>query len=151
MEQAAEEIYRSSNGDRWMLIRDGSPLLVRHEANPSSGGQVTGTDAFLSVAGAGPEFAALRRLLSNPADPTTASQFPDSPANGRWDACQERRFSRPFASRSRIDFALCGDLGFLTVADEYFLTRGLYCHAKTHGEVCYISSAGINCPLETPT
>jgi hypothetical protein len=79
MEQAAEEIYRSSNGDRWTLIRDNNDNntghhLVRHEANPSSGGQVTDTDvdAFLSVTGTGPEFAALRRLLNKPAARTTA-------------------------------------------------------------------------------
>jgi hypothetical protein len=76
MEQVAEEIYRSSNGDRWTLIRDTNTghRLVRHEANPSSGGQVTDTDvdAFLSVAGSGPEFAALRRLLNKPAEPTIA-------------------------------------------------------------------------------
>jgi hypothetical protein len=77
MEQAAQEIYRSSNGDRWTLIRDSTAgrLFVRHEANPSSGGQVTDTDvdAFLSVAGSGPEFAALRRLLGRSADRTTPS------------------------------------------------------------------------------
>ncbi|MGD0106584.1 MAG: hypothetical protein ABSC06_21470 [Rhodopila sp.] len=76
MEQATEEIYRSSNGDRWTLIRytNTGRRVVRHEANPSSGGQVTDTDvdAFLSVAGSGPEFAALRRLLDKPANPTTA-------------------------------------------------------------------------------
>lgn len=75
MEQAAEEIYRSSNGDRWTLIRDTNTghRLVRHKANPSSGGHVTGkdVDAFLSVAGSGPEFAALRRLLARAADPAT--------------------------------------------------------------------------------
>lgn len=75
MEQVVQEIYRSSNGDRWTLVRDTSAdrLLVRHEANPSSGGRVTETDvdAFLSVAGSRPEFAALRRLLKKPADPTS--------------------------------------------------------------------------------
>jgi hypothetical protein len=73
MTQSAEEFYRSANGDRWILIRNsnsGRPL-VRHEANPSSGGQVTETDveAFLSIGGSGPEFAALHRLLDRPADP----------------------------------------------------------------------------------
>jgi hypothetical protein len=75
MEQAAQKIYRSSNSDRWTLIRDSTAghLFVRHEANPSSGGQVTDTnvDAFLSVAGSGPEFAALRRLLGKSTEPTT--------------------------------------------------------------------------------
>jgi hypothetical protein len=67
MDQATQEIYRSSNGDRWTLIHDTSSgrRFVRHESNPSSGGQVTDTDvdAFPSIAGSGPEFAALRRLL----------------------------------------------------------------------------------------
>jgi hypothetical protein len=73
MTQSVEEIYRSANGDRWTLIRDlnsGRPS-ARHEANPSSGGQVTEMDveAFLSIGGSGPEFAALRRLLDTPTDP----------------------------------------------------------------------------------
>jgi hypothetical protein len=66
-----ENIYRSSNGDRWTLIRDtGSRrIFVRHEANQSSGGRVTDTDVdeFLSVAGSGPEYAALRRILDESA------------------------------------------------------------------------------------
>jgi len=67
-----QEIYRSSNGDRWTLIRDSSSrrLFVRHEANLSSGGRVTDTDvdAFLSVAGSGPEYAALRRIFDRSAE-----------------------------------------------------------------------------------
>jgi hypothetical protein len=66
----AENIYRSSNGDRWSLIRDTSTgrVFVRHEPNPSSGGRVTDTDVeeFLSVDGPGPEFAALRHILERP-------------------------------------------------------------------------------------
>jgi hypothetical protein len=68
--QLAEEFYRSANGDRWILIRDPNSgrASVRHEANPSSGGHVTEMDveAFLSIGGSGPEFAALRRLLDRP-------------------------------------------------------------------------------------
>jgi hypothetical protein len=78
MAQSEEPIYRSSNGDRWALIRDTGTgrLSVRHEANPSSGGRVTETDAdeFLSIAGSGPEFATLRRLLNRPADPVGSSR-----------------------------------------------------------------------------
>jgi hypothetical protein len=74
MVQSAEEIYRSSNGDRWTLIRDtdSGRLIVRHEPDLSSGGRVTDTDVdeFLSVAGSGPEFAALRRLLNRPTEPS---------------------------------------------------------------------------------
>ena len=67
MTQSAEQVYRSSNGDRWLLVSDPSTgrRFVRHEANEASGGRTTDTDVdeFLSVAGSGPEFAALRALL----------------------------------------------------------------------------------------
>jgi hypothetical protein len=70
MTEAVDDIYRSSNGDRWRLIRDSGSgrQFVRHEPNPSSGGLATDTDVddFLSVDGTGPEFAALRRLLDRP-------------------------------------------------------------------------------------
>jgi len=62
------EIYRSSNGDRWELIRSTRPpsALVRHIPNPSSGGRTTDTPVadFLSANGAGPEYAALRLLMT---------------------------------------------------------------------------------------
>lgn len=61
-----QEIYRSSNGDRWQLIRDESGRrIIRHEANASSGGQVTDTEinVFLRVPGSGPEMEELRRML----------------------------------------------------------------------------------------
>ena len=62
-----QDIYRSSNGDRWRLVNDTTTkrVFVRHEANPASGGSVTDTDIddFLSVGGSGPEYAALQRLL----------------------------------------------------------------------------------------
>lgn len=73
MTQSGEEFYHSANGDRWTLISDthSGHASVRHEANPSSGGHVTEmeVEAFLSIGGAGPEFAALRRLLARPTDP----------------------------------------------------------------------------------
>jgi phosphoglycolate phosphatase-like HAD superfamily hydrolase len=62
------DIYESSNGDRWQLIREpgSARKFVRHTANPSSGGQVTDTDvdAFLRVHRSGPESAELRRMLA---------------------------------------------------------------------------------------
>lgn len=63
----SEDIYRSSNGDRWQLIRDGfGRRFVRHEANAAAGGQVTETDVdeFLSVYGSSPQSVALRRALT---------------------------------------------------------------------------------------
>ncbi len=62
-----KEIYRSPNGDRWLLARDpdtGRPF-VRHEPNLPSGGQVTDIEigAFLIAAGNGPEKQELLRLI----------------------------------------------------------------------------------------
>lgn len=72
MHAGIQDIYTSANGDRWQLVGDSprSSLLVRHTANPSSGGQVTEQTVgqFLSVDGPGPEFTALRRLLAGAAD-----------------------------------------------------------------------------------
>ena len=63
------DIYRSSNGDRWRLISDSDTgrRLVRHEPNRASGGQVTEVtvEEFLAVNGPGPEYEALRRILSS--------------------------------------------------------------------------------------
>jgi len=35
----SKEIYASSNGDRWLLIRDAGHSFVEHVPNPSSGGR----------------------------------------------------------------------------------------------------------------
>jgi hypothetical protein len=61
------EIYRSANGDRWLLARDSDAgrVFVRHEPNLPSGGQVADIDvgAFLMAAGNGPEKQELLRLI----------------------------------------------------------------------------------------
>ena len=61
-------IYRSQNGDAWHLLREmpGARILVRHTANPASGGHVTvlPVEDFLAINGAGPEHQALRVLLA---------------------------------------------------------------------------------------
>lgn len=79
MAVSAEDIYKSENGDSWRLIRDAASgrTLVRHEANPSSGGHVTDMDGeeFLSRGGCGPEHAALRAFLRKPAN----ACLPDEP------------------------------------------------------------------------
>jgi hypothetical protein len=77
MTASITDIYRSSNGDRWELVRTGDPacILVRHIPNSSSGGQTTDITVadFLSIDGPGPEYAALRRhLASIPDDPLDA-------------------------------------------------------------------------------
>jgi hypothetical protein len=62
------ELYRSANGDRWLLGRDGAegPLFVRHEPNASSGGRPSqvGVDEFLRRGGCGPETQELLRRLA---------------------------------------------------------------------------------------
>jgi hypothetical protein len=59
----SEEVYRSANGDRWLLIRERN--VVRHEPNLASGGRVTETDLaeFLERTGSTPQHQALRALL----------------------------------------------------------------------------------------
>jgi hypothetical protein len=46
MTALVEDFYRSSNGDRWQLLRDTTSgrEVVRHEPNLTSGGKVTETD-----------------------------------------------------------------------------------------------------------
>jgi hypothetical protein len=61
------EIYRSANGDRWLLAcdLDTARVFVRHEPNLPSGGQVADIEigAFLIAAGNGPEKQELLRLI----------------------------------------------------------------------------------------
>lgn len=61
------DVYRSSNGDVWQLVREALPhqCLVRHTSNASSGGAVSemSVEAFLAINGSGPEHGALRLLL----------------------------------------------------------------------------------------
>ena len=62
----ARELYRSANGDRWLLVRDEvGRLFVRHEANLPSGGAVTDVEIgkFLRDGGLGPEKQELLRLI----------------------------------------------------------------------------------------
>ena len=67
----AEDFYRSSNGDRWQLVRDtvSGNCFVRHEPNLSSGGHITDTevDEFLNRTGTSPQNLALRALLDKQA------------------------------------------------------------------------------------
>ena len=73
------EIYRSSNGDRWLLARypETGRVFVRHEPNLPSGGQVADIEigAFLIAAGNGLEKQELLRLIG-----TLISGFPRGPA-----------------------------------------------------------------------
>ena len=67
MTVTTKDFYRSSNGDRWQLIRDiaSGRTFVRHEPNLASGGWTTDTEVeeFLNRTGSSPENLALRALL----------------------------------------------------------------------------------------
>jgi hypothetical protein len=82
----SQNVYKSQNGDTWRLIRDtkSGEASVRHEANASSGGHVTEMSAeeFLSRAGSGPEYAAVRRSMAAWAEEVAASPTGDGPARG---------------------------------------------------------------------
>jgi hypothetical protein len=60
-------LYRSPNGDQWHLVREAETgrVLVRHQANVSSGGRMTEIDigAFLGTGARGPEHQELLRLI----------------------------------------------------------------------------------------
>jgi len=72
MPVSTQHVYRSANGDRWLLFTDTASgrKFVRHEANQSSGGHATDLDVedFLEIGGSGPEFAALRDLMGRPSE-----------------------------------------------------------------------------------
>lgn len=61
------ELYRSANGDRWLLARDPASgrVFVRHEPNLPSGGRASDIEvgAFLAAGGHGPEHRELLRLI----------------------------------------------------------------------------------------
>ena len=92
-----EDVYRSSNGDRWQLLYDSlkQQTVVRHLPNASSGGAVSETLAedFLRIGGSGPEFDAVRRALAawTPVMPASRSaglfwvQGPERPEPAYWD------------------------------------------------------------------
>ena len=68
MSTITTDLYRSSNGDRWLLLHDDATgrEIVRHEANLASGGQATETsiDEFLARSGTNPEREALLAVLA---------------------------------------------------------------------------------------
>jgi hypothetical protein len=69
---ARRELYSSSNGDRWFLVRDsesGIPYVV-HEPNPASGGNMVHIEiaAFLAQHSNAPEKEALLRLIGTLAE-----------------------------------------------------------------------------------
>ncbi|WP_244514193.1 hypothetical protein [Methylobacterium sp. UNC378MF] len=71
-EPMSRDLYVSSNGDRWLLLRDPSDgrSFVRHEANAASGGSVTdiALAAFLAADRGGPEHQALWTLIGELVD-----------------------------------------------------------------------------------
>ncbi len=86
MAETPREIYASSNGDVWLLIGnpEPGPALVRHQANLSSGGQVTDWDIerFLRL-GNGPEQQALRQLLAEQSNRQVEEAEPSKPVQAQ--------------------------------------------------------------------
>ena len=70
------EFYASSNGDRWLLVRDPASgrALVRHEANLASGGTATEIelDAFLARERHSAQNQELMRLIGTLAETSQA-------------------------------------------------------------------------------
>ena len=69
MVENVRSIYSSSNGDRWVLVKDpeSGRSLVRHEPNRSSGGKAVEieVDDFILRDGESPQGIALRALLNS--------------------------------------------------------------------------------------
>ena len=63
----ARDLYASSNGDRWSLVRDAvnQEVCVKHEPNAASGGKPSyiPIGEFLSRGAHGPEHSELLRLI----------------------------------------------------------------------------------------
>jgi hypothetical protein len=86
-----QQLYRSPNGDTWFLARDPATGLgtVRHQANASSGGQVTDLEigAFLSGP-AHPEQEALLRVIGasilNPRGTAVEGEPPAADTRREW-------------------------------------------------------------------
>ena len=95
-----DQLYRSPNGDTWFLARNLTTGLafVRHQANASSGGQVTDVEIgdFLS-GGEHPEQAALLRLIGTLIVDPQRAEVGDELAVVRCGAerAGENAFSRP--------------------------------------------------------
>ncbi|MCW4113493.1 hypothetical protein NPA31_000780 [Aurantimonas sp. MSK8Z-1] len=58
-------LYRSSNGDDWLLAREDGRVFVLHRPNAGSGGRESRIEIgeFLSRGGGGPEHQELLRLI----------------------------------------------------------------------------------------
>jgi hypothetical protein len=76
----ARELYRSSSGDRWDLVREpgSGRVLVRHRPNAASGGRASEVEVgeFLARGGRGPEHAELLRLIGTLVDGGERSRTP---------------------------------------------------------------------------
>ena len=70
MPRKEREIYRSENGDRWILCRDDRQVFVLHRANEPSGGKLSHIELgdFLRKDNAGSEHQALVLLIGSLVD-----------------------------------------------------------------------------------
>jgi hypothetical protein len=70
MPSKEREIYRSENGDQWLLCRDDNQVFVLHRANEPSGGKLTHIELwdFLRKGNAGSEHQSLVRLIGSLVD-----------------------------------------------------------------------------------
>jgi hypothetical protein len=69
------QIYKSPNGDSWLLVRDEhEEVAVEHRPNAASGGSISrqSISSFLSASGNGPERQELLRLIGTLVDAAAA-------------------------------------------------------------------------------
>jgi hypothetical protein len=68
MEEHRREVYRSSNGDLWYLVRTGTGrIYVEHQPNAASGGKSSCVDVatFLATGPEGPQHQAVISLVGS--------------------------------------------------------------------------------------
>jgi hypothetical protein len=69
------QIYKSSNGDTWLLVRDDRELVaVEHRPNAASGGSISrkSLGKFLVENGSGPQGQELLQLIASLVDAAAA-------------------------------------------------------------------------------
>jgi hypothetical protein len=73
--EQARQIYKSSNGDEWLLIRTDSDVVVEHRPSEPSGGATSRMSLAAFFSGSkphGPQHAELRRMIGTLVDAAAA-------------------------------------------------------------------------------
>lgn len=140
-------IYRSPNGDHWMLCTgEKQTRFVRHVANAASGGAVSdvSVEAFLNTAGdrhRGPQHDALRKLLSA-RTLASCAPAPDRQAESKFPAdslllsvVQVRTFARTRRLTGATGFLFAREERLFLVTSRHVMVDAPSQHYPDHLEI----------------